>query len=156
MDSTIDRLARARASDLAAVRSMVGAADDARAGEALGALGALVCDIGARPAGAPHFLHVRDALLAVRRDSGALVVDYDPAAAPVLERVVDAERTCCAGLDWQLERVVPDERPGTSGTSGGALLRLRVAGTPEQLDVMQLLFDGAGEQTGTVGGHHGR
>jgi hypothetical protein len=145
MNTETDHLPQTRGADVAAVGAMMklaGAPVDQ-------ALDALSCDIEARPAGAPHFLHVHHALLAVRREPGALVIDYDPAVAPTLERVVDAERTCCAGLDWQFERVAPEGRPDTTGEAGGTVLRLRVAGTPEQLDVMQLLFEAGGTQRPT-------
>ncbi|CAA9268619.1 MAG: hypothetical protein AVDCRST_MAG77-3053 [uncultured Chloroflexi bacterium] len=145
MDPTTDRLGQARTADLADVRAMMGV-DDSHVSEALDAL---ACDIGARPAGAPHFLHVRDALLSVHRDSDALMIDYDPAAASTLERVVDAERTCCAELDWRLERVAPDDQFG--GASGG-VLRLRIGGTPEQLDAMHLLFADRPEAVEVGGG----
>jgi hypothetical protein len=117
------------------MRTMMQRDDDSKVGATLDALS---CDIGARPAGAPHFLHVQDALLAVRRDTNALVVDYDPAVAPILERVVAAERACCADLDWRLDRVAVEDG------SGGSVLRLRAGGTPEQLEALRLLF--AGEQ----------
>ena len=65
---------------------------------------------------------------AVRREPGALVVDYDSAAAEVLATVVEAERLCCPDIGWYLEN--PD--PATDAAAGD-VVRLRVeASSPPQ------------------------
>ena len=99
-------------------------------------LATLACDLGARPAGAPHFGEVAAAVRAVRREAGALVVDYAPEAGDALEAIVAAERACCADLGWHLERVAA----GAAGAAG-AVVRLRVEATPAQLDALATAFD---------------
>lgn len=103
-------------------------------------LEAMACDIGARPTGAPHFDDVAGAVRAVRREPGALVVDYDPAASEALEAVVTAERLCCAAIGWHLERPIP-----ATGSASGAVVRLLIEASPAQLDVVRLLFEPAPE-----------
>jgi len=66
-------------------------------------LAVLACDLAARPAGAPGFGAVAPMLRALRREDGALVAEYEPAAAATLAEVVAAERLCCASIDWRLE-----------------------------------------------------
>jgi hypothetical protein len=95
-------------------------------------LAALACQIGARPQGAPHFGEVAGALRAVRREAGALVVDYAPQAEDALAAIVAAERVCCAELGWHLERV-------QSGPTG-PVVRLRVEAAPAQLDALAPAF----------------
>jgi hypothetical protein len=82
------------------------------------------CEIALRPAGAPHFADLAPALRGVRRDGDQLVVTYDEGARAQLEKVVAAERLCCAGIGWSLD-------------DAGATLR--VSATPEQLDLMEQL-----------------
>lgn len=101
-------------------------------------LEAMACDIGARPAGAPHFDDVAGALRAVRHEPGVLVVEYDSAAADILAGVVAAERVCCPEIGWHLERVAPP-----LGDTTGGVVRLRVEAGPAQLDVVGLLFEAA-------------
>jgi hypothetical protein len=102
--------------------------------EVLKVLDVLGCEIGARPKGAPTFDDVAGAVRAVRREPGALVVDYDPSAAERLEAVVEAERLCCAGVGWHLERVAPAE-----GAPGG-VVRLRIEASPARLDALGLVI----------------
>lgn len=96
-------------------------------------LEAMACDIGARPPGAPHFEDVAGAVRAVRRETRALVVDFDPAAGDALAAMIEAERRCCADIGWHLERA--------TSAAGGAL-RLRVEASPDQLDALATLFPG--------------
>jgi thiol-disulfide isomerase/thioredoxin len=97
-------------------------------------LATLACDLGARPAGAPHFGSVAGAVRAVHREPGALVVDYTPEAGATLAAIVAAERACCAGLGWHLERL------GAGAGGAGGIVRLRVEGTPTQLDALAPVF----------------
>jgi thioredoxin 1 len=118
--------------------------DDALAGPAAPApaaapydpetLATLACDLGARPAAAPHFGEVAGAVRAVRREAGALVVEYAPEAGETLEAIVAAERACCAELGWHLER------GGAAGAGAASAVRLRVEAPPAQLDALAPLF----------------
>jgi hypothetical protein len=83
-------------------------------------LGILACDLGKRPRGAPGFPDLTPSLRGLRREDGALVAEYDDAAADTLAEVAAAERLCCAGIDWQVD---------------GA--RLTVRATPEQLTALE-------------------
>jgi hypothetical protein len=97
----------------------------------------MACEIGIRPAGAPHFDDLAGALRSVRREGGTLVAEYDPAASEALAAVVAAERVCCASIGWHVERA---EEPH------GAV-RLRMVAPADQLDALELLFrPGAGAQ----------
>ena len=87
-------------------------------------LSSLSCQIGKRPAGAPHFADLAPALREVRREGGQLVVTYAESARAVLAEVVAAERLCCAGIGWHLE----DEAA-----------TLRISAEPAQLDVLERL-----------------
>jgi thioredoxin-like negative regulator of GroEL len=96
-------------------------------------LATLACDLGARPADAPHFGAVAGAVRAVRREAGALVVDYAPEAGDALAAIVAAERACCAELGWHLERA--------EAGAAGAVVRLWVEATPAQLDALAPAFE---------------
>ena len=87
------------------------------------ALDVLACEWQKRPAGAPTFAHLAPALRSLRRADGELVAEYDGAKAELLAGVVEAERLCCAGIDWRLD---------------GA--RLTVRATPAQLDLLEQLL----------------
>jgi hypothetical protein len=119
---------------------------DAERTEAAGAAGAagdydpallevLACEIGARPKGAPSFDDVAGAVRAVRRETGALIVEFDPAAAERVEALVEAERLCCAEIGWHLERVAPAEG-GPAGT-----VRLRIEASAARLDALGLVIE---------------
>lgn len=94
----------------------------------------LSCEIGARPAAAPHFGDVAPALCGVTRAAGALLVDFDAAVLDTLAQVVDAERLCCPDLGWHLER------PAASAPGAGPVVRLRIEGTAEQLEALEAAF----------------
>jgi hypothetical protein len=87
----------------------------------------LDCDLGARPAVAPG----ADALLphvrGVSTSDGALLVDFDEQSAGTLEAFVAAERLCCAGIGWEIER--------------GPLLRLRITANEVQLEAIKSLWN---------------
>lgn len=63
---------------------------------------------------------------AIHRDAAGLVVMFDPAAAEVVQEVVEAERLCCSTIDWQLEC-----DPGVS---------LRISASPLRLDTLHEMF----------------
>lgn len=107
------------------------------------ALEGLACDLDARPPGVPHFASVEGAIVGVRHEDCALVVDYRnaPDIAAALEQIVEAERDCCATIGWRLERA----RPGTPAEAQTRdtedhVLRLWIEGTSEQLAAARLLF----------------
>jgi len=89
-------------------------------------LDVLVCNIGARPAGAPSFNDIMPAIRRVERAPGTLTIDVSPDAFEAVEGCVAAERLCCAGIGWALDR---EPAP-----------RLRITATPAQLDLLEQLF----------------
>ncbi|HLZ71291.1 MAG TPA: hypothetical protein VKV26_15420 [Dehalococcoidia bacterium] len=92
-------------------------------------LDVLVCDFQARPRGAASVFDVAPAVQSVRREADALLIDFAPEAAPAVAEYIDAERQCCRQIGWELT-LAPAPR-------------LRISGTPPQLDVLEQLF---GEQ----------
>ena len=89
-------------------------------------LAMLACDLQARPGGAPGIDDVIECIRATRREATALVIEFDPAASRTVTAFVEAERRCCADLEWSL---VQEPR-----------LLLRITGTPEQMDALATLF----------------
>ena len=86
-------------------------------------LAVLACDLGKRPRGAPGFPDLAPDLKAMRREGGALVAEYDAAAAGTLAELAAAERLCCAGIDWRVD---------------GATLTVRA--TAERLDALETIL----------------
>jgi hypothetical protein len=87
----------------------------------------LDCDLGARPKAAPG---IDGLLLYARRAArtpGALVVEFDEGEADTLAAFVEAERLCCAGIGWEIER-----------DTG---LRLRISASEAQLSVIESLWE---------------
>jgi hypothetical protein len=95
-------------------------------------LDVLACEIGRRPADAPHLTDLAPAVRTVRRDGTTLVVDLDPAVAQAAAAAVAAERLCCPEIGWHLER-------GEIGRVGQTLT-LRIEAAPAQLDVLEPLL----------------
>jgi hypothetical protein len=92
------------------------------------ALDVLACEIELRPAGAPGFDAIANAIVNVQRDGERqLAVSFDPAAAPQVEAFAAAECQCCSTLRWTVER-------------GDGVVRLRVGAEPAQIDVLEALF----------------
>jgi hypothetical protein len=85
----------------------------------------LACDITVRPAGAPGFTDVVAGIRTITRIPGRIEIDFDPAMTRDVSALVEAERLCCAGLEWDLQ------------TASG--LVLRIAGTELQLDALESL-----------------
>jgi hypothetical protein len=83
----------------------------------------LDCDIGVRPKAAPGMPELLPHVRGVSRRDGALLVEFDAAGADALEGFVAAERLCCAGIAWEIER-----EPG---------LRLRVTAAEAQLVALE-------------------
>ena len=86
----------------------------------------LMCEVGQRPKGAPTIDQIVGSVMALTRGADSLVVAFDPAAADVVQAVVEAERQCCSTLGWQLE------------TEHG--LQLRITAKPLQLDALAEIF----------------
>ncbi|MGH2588316.1 MAG: hypothetical protein ACRDJE_25630 [Dehalococcoidia bacterium] len=99
------------------------ASQDQTLGEWSGDLAVLACELDKRPKGAPSFSDLEAAIREVRRESGSLVVDFDPAESERVAALVDAERQCCPDIGWELQR--------------SPALRLRISATPAQLDVFE-------------------
>jgi hypothetical protein len=64
----------------------------------------LDCEIGARPKGAPGIEQLLPLVRGGRRTATNLQIELDPEAAEALEAFVEAERLCCAGIGWEIER----------------------------------------------------
>jgi hypothetical protein len=86
----------------------------------------LDCDLGARPQAAPGIDALLPHVLRASRAPGALLVEFDERAAQMLEAFVEAERLCCAGIGWEIDR-----------TSG---LCLRISATDAQLTTIESLW----------------
>ena len=90
------------------------------------ALDTLACELEKRPKGAPSFFDLAGAVRGVRREEGAVVVEYDAAARASVEALVAAERACCSQIGWDLQ-----QQPA---------LRLRITATAPQLDVFEQML----------------
>jgi hypothetical protein len=91
-------------------------------------LDVLACEIELRPREAPGFHDVASSVRRIERLPGALLVEFDPAAERTVQAIVEAERLCCAGLDWDL-RTAPS-------------LQVRIGADEGQLDVLERLVRG--------------
>jgi hypothetical protein len=87
----------------------------------------LDCDLGARPQAAPGIDALLPHVLRASRAPGALLVEFEHAAAATLEAFVEAERLCCVGIGWEIER--------------DAGLRLRITTTGAQLSAIESLWE---------------
>lgn len=86
----------------------------------------LMCEVGLRPTGAPTIDQIVGSVTSLTRDADGLVIDFDPAAAQLVEAVVEAERLCCSTIGWSLK------------TESG--LQLRITAGPLQLDALEATF----------------
>jgi hypothetical protein len=86
----------------------------------------LECENGARPKAAPGIGELLPKVRGVSQVSGALLVEFDPQAGETLAAFVEAERLCCAGIGWEIER-----SPG---------LWLRITASDEQLTALESLW----------------
>ena len=86
----------------------------------------LECEIGARPRAAPGIDQLLPQVCGVSRAPGAVLVEFDPQASDMLGGFVEAERLCCAGIGWDIERE--------------AGLRLRISASDEQLAAIESLW----------------
>ena len=86
----------------------------------------LDCDLGARPQTAPGIDALLPYVRGATRMSDAVLIEFDDRAAQILEAFVEAERLCCAGIGWEIDR-----------TSG---LLLRISATDVQLTTIESLW----------------
>jgi hypothetical protein len=86
----------------------------------------LDCDLGARPKAAPGIDTLLPYVRASKRTDGAIVVDFDAEALETLAAFVEAERLCCAGIGWNIER--------------DAGLRLRITAGEARLTAIESLW----------------
>ena len=86
----------------------------------------LDCDLGVRPEAAPGIDALLPHVLGVSRTPVALLVEFDTQARTTLEAFVEAERLCCAGIGWTIER------------DGG--LRLRITALEAQIAAIESLW----------------
>jgi len=86
----------------------------------------LDCDLGARPQAAPGIDALLPYVRGATRMPGAVLVEFDERAAHTLEAFVEAERLCCAGICWEIDRI-----------SG---LHLRISATDAQLTTIESLW----------------
>ncbi len=87
----------------------------------------LACDIGARPKAAPTIFDVAPHIVSVERGVGSLRIAFAAEAARDVEAFAEAERTCCAGIEWHVER-------------GPAEVVLTIGATEGQLDALERMF----------------
>ena len=90
----------------------------------------LVCEFALRPRGAPTFLDVAPSLRRLHEERGALLLQFEAAAAPAVRDFVAAERLCCPTIDWVLSEDAAE---------------LRIATTPGRLATLKSMFEMAGE-----------
>ena len=64
----------------------------------------LDCDLGVRLRAAPGIDTLLPYVRNATRTPKSLLVEFDDQAAPTLEAFVEAERLCCAGIGWEIER----------------------------------------------------
>jgi len=99
------------------------------------ALEELACDVEARPRGAASLADLVPSVRGVRRENGALVVEFAAEAAPAVAEFAAAERLCCPEIGWALR-----ETPAPA---------LRITASPTRLDLLQQLFGIRNEEKGT-------
>ena len=89
-------------------------------------LDVLACDIGVRPKAAPGPMDIAPFVLDRTRSADAVTITFAPAGLQSVVAFVDAERLCCGGIDWQLQRA--------------PILSLRIGASPAQLNVIEQMF----------------
>ena len=86
----------------------------------------LDCDLDVRPKAAPGIDALATHVRGVTRTAQAVLVEFDPQAGETLAAFVEAERLCCAGIGWDIER--------------DAGLRLRIKADEVQLAAIESLW----------------
>jgi hypothetical protein len=87
----------------------------------------LDCDLDVRPKAAPGIDALAPHVRCVTRTAQAILVEFDDHAAQTLDAFVEAERLCCAGIGWEIER--------------SPALRLRITASEEQLAALDSLWN---------------
>lgn len=87
----------------------------------------LDCDLDVRPKGAPGIDALLPQVRGVSRVHGALIIEFDDGAREMLPAFVEAERLCCAGIGWEIER--------------SPTLRLRISANADQLAAIESLWN---------------
>ena len=64
----------------------------------------IACDIKARPRDAPMPAALAPHIRSVRRVADAVKISFAPEAAVDVEAFAAAERLCCAGIGWDVQR----------------------------------------------------
>jgi hypothetical protein len=88
-------------------------------------LDVLACDIAARPK-APGIDSLAPYVRGASRDVGGLRVEFDAAAAALVQEFVEAERVCCSTLRWEL--------------ADGDPVVLRIGASAEQIEALLRVF----------------
>ena len=86
----------------------------------------LDCDLDVRPKAAPGIDALAPHVRGVTRTAQAILVEFDDRAAETLAAFVEAERLCCAGIGWEIER--------------SPALWLRITASDEQLTALESLW----------------
>jgi len=86
----------------------------------------LDCDLGVRPKAAPGIDALLPHVLRASRAPGALLVEFDLQVEPMLAAFVEAERLCCTGIGWEIER--------------DTAVRLRITAADTQIDAIETLW----------------
>jgi len=86
----------------------------------------LDCDLAVRPKAAPGLHELSAHVKRISRGATELVIEVDPAGAEILSAIVEAERTCCPGIGWEIEE--------------GDRLTLRITGGQEQVSMLETLI----------------
>ncbi len=87
----------------------------------------LACDISIRPGNAAGIADVLPYVRSKKVECNTVVIDFEEAGKSVVESFLEAERLCCTGLTWEL-------------SNANSRLRLRIAGTIEQITVIEQWF----------------
>lgn len=89
-------------------------------------LDVLACEIDVRPRDAPTIDDLRPYIVRAERRPDALIIHFADEGALAVASFVEAERLCCAGLTWTLEK--------------GAPMTLTIGATSAQLDALATMF----------------
>jgi hypothetical protein len=88
----------------------------------------LSCDMSIRPPDAAGISELVPYVRRVQRELETVTIFFDASVGEALNSFVEAERLCCGGLNWLLQR---DEK----------LIQLRIAGNEEQLATIESWLD---------------
>ena len=83
----------------------------------------LACAYTKRPKDAPSFVDLQSAIRTVRREEGALTIEFDPATGDSVAELAAAERLCCPSIGFDISHTPAP--------------MLRITATPAQLDIFE-------------------